>query len=103
MELQIKRDRVEIEVARDEWVGENSLQLRREDDALTRLRVVERLLSCPVAGEQQALLAHVPQRDREHPAQQAQHSVAEILVQMRDDFRVDARPEGVTSPLQENS
>ena len=68
--------------------SQQRFDLGREEQPVALPRPVERADPEPVAPEQQASLAFVPQRDGKLPAQPLEHSLLMLLPKMRDDFRV---------------
>src|SRR5262249_5900382 len=57
----------------------------------------KRLFAHPIACDEKALAALVPQREREHPVQAPDQFVAMIFVKMDDDFGVGMRAELMAS------
>jgi hypothetical protein len=75
----VDRERIEV-VADPAGRGERG-QLRGEGEAAARrLRVEERLLAEPVAGDQQLALAGVPDREGEHPLERVDHLLPVLLI-----------------------
>ena len=62
--------------------------------------VVERLDADPIAREEEAPGAGVPDREREHAAEALDARVSPLLVAVHDDFRVGVRPEPVPAALE---
>ena len=74
---------------------EQALQLGREQENVTALRVVERLHPEPVADDDSPPAAPVPDGDGEHPAQALDERVSVGLVEVRENLRVAARGKSV--------
>ena len=64
------------------------------------MRVEERLLSQPIAGQQESPLAAIPDRKSEHPAQVLEEPGALLLIEVHDHFRVGPRPKAVPPALE---
>ena len=92
---QIEIERLVVQLAGHARVAEQRLDLGPEDEALPPEVVVERLLSQPVAGDEEPLPARVPDGEREHSRQPLRQRVAPLLVSMDQHFGVAARPEDV--------
>ena len=88
-------ERLPVDRAIDLGQRENRLQLGRERDAAVDLRVVERLDAQAIAGQQQPLVPHVPDREREHAAQMVDAPRAVVLVEVDDRFGVAVGAERV--------
>ena len=71
-----------------------------EESRAARERVVEGLLSQPVAGEGELLVARVPERDGEDAVQLFDESLAPFEVRAEHHFGIAAGREGVTAPPQ---
>ncbi len=106
---QRRRDRVEgeiggdgpgVDLAREAGLLQHRLQLGGEGERPVRDAVVEGLDPEAVAGEQQAPLPGVPERDREHAPQPLEEAVAVLLVEMDEDLGVAVGGEPVPEPLQ---
>src|SRR5438105_4907025 len=76
---------------------QDRLQLRTEGAAVRCERVLERLDTQPVACQQQAAAAGVPEREREHPPQACQAVEAVVLIEMDDDLDVRLADEAVAA------
>ena len=83
VESEVRIERVQIDLA-----TRKGPKLRREGELVARCAIVERLDAEAVAGEHEASFARVPDRDREHPAQELDEAFPLSLVQVRDDLRV---------------
>ena len=95
-ELEIRVERVPVELSMRQADNVECLQLRREPDSPGSGRDVERLDAEPVAGEEQRLLGRVPDGEREHAAQPL-HALRPVLfVEMQDDLGVALSGEHVS-------
>ncbi len=81
-------ERVEIEFGLDGRMCEHRFRLRRPDQLAVKNAVIERLFAKTVAGDDQLFRTRVPERDREHPVEMIDKSVAIFLVKMRKDLSV---------------
>ena len=75
-------------------------KLGRELELAVVRAVVQRLDPVPVAREDEAPLARVPDRDREHPAQPFRETGSPLLVRVNQDLGVAVRAERVARTLQ---
>ena len=71
-------------------------ELRREGDAVLADRVVQRLLTDPIAGEQQSTPASIPQRKGEHAIHIRQEAVSPGFVPVYGYLNVRATGEAVS-------
>jgi hypothetical protein len=76
----------------DQFARQNRLDLGAKQQRIARARPVQRLDAEPIAHEQKALSAHIPEREREHPAEPLHTVVAPLLVRVDDRFRVALGP-----------
>ncbi len=106
---QRRRDRVEgeeggdgarLDLAREARLLEQRLELGGEGERALAQAVVERLDPEAVAGEQQALLALVPDRHREHAAQPLGEALAVLLVEVDEHLGVGGGAEAVAAALE---
>src|SRR5436305_7843306 len=74
-------------------LAEQGLELGREADPPLPEPVVERLDAEAVARQQQATLAPIPDREREHATQARHERRAVVEVEMQQDLGVAMRPE----------
>ena len=93
-------DRRGIDFARHARRREDRLELRSEDEPLRRVRVVEGLLSQPVARGEEAAARRVPDGEREHPVQARDAIRSPDRVRLEEDLAVGARREDVPGGLQ---
>ena len=94
---QIGVDPGEIGLARHQWAFQQRLDLGGKDQAAVRSVVVDRLDPEPVARDQDAVAAHVVQRERKHAAQMIDTGVTVVLVQMHDDFGIGIGAEAMAA------
>ena len=89
---QVMIERQGIEPARYDALGQGQqgLQLAGEDQAPAIVAIDQRLLAQPVAGQDQRAAGCVPDRQREHPAQQREHPRSLVLVEVNEDLGVAA-------------
>ena len=92
---EVQIERLVVQLARDGGVAEQRLDLGSEEEPIAAEVVVDRLLAEPVAREEQALPARVPDGEGEHPAQALGERVAPLLVTVDQDFGVAAGAEDV--------
>src|SRR5262249_3723222 len=97
---EIPGERVEVGPRALRKRGQKRRHLRGEAEVVVARSEIQRFLSGAIAGQHEALLFAIPDRDREHPAQTAHEVIAVLLVQMDDDLRVRARGEAVTASLE---
>ena len=74
------------------------MRLGAEPQGAVAMRVEQRLLAQPVAGDQQPAAPAVPEREGEHAAQPVDAVVAEVLVEVDDHLGVAAGAEPVPAP-----
>ena len=93
-----------VESPRDVGMGEERLRFGAEDDASARrLAIKERLLSHPVAGEDEPLPRNVPDPQGEHAVEVASEVGTMLLVQVDEALGVAFGPEDVASRLEPGS
>ena len=98
-EVQVGGDRLGIEASRHRGIGEQRLDLAPEHEPAARAPVVERLLSHPVAAEDEPRPALVPDGEGEHAVEAAGELGGwKVLGQVRDDLGIAARTELVPAP-----
>ena len=81
--------RLQVELARDLGPHQQCLHFGREEEAVWRVGVEQRLLACAIAGGDECMRALVVQRQREHAAQVRERVAAPLLV--RVERRLDVR------------
>src|SRR5215216_5473075 len=69
-------------------MGQQNFRLRSEEQRVVEHAPVKRLLSEAITRDQQTASAAVPQSEGEHAVQFADHSVAVLFVQVRQDLGV---------------
>jgi len=92
---QVEIQRLVVELARNGSVLQQRLDLAAEAEALLAEVIVEWLLAEAVAGEEEPLLARVPDGEGEHAGEALGQRVAPLLVAVNQDLGVAARPEGM--------
>jgi hypothetical protein len=90
---------VEVELARNLSIGEQSGQLRGEAEDAVPLGIEERLLAEPIAGHQEPAATRVPEGEGEHALELPDAVGAELLVEVDDHLGVAVRPERVAAAL----
>src|SRR5437764_4743330 len=91
VERQVRVQSVAVDVPREVRLAQQRLELRGEADASVPQLVVQRFDPEAIARKQQAALAPVPDRDREHAAQ-ARHEARPIMqVEVQQDLGVAVR------------
>src|SRR5262249_21617898 len=88
-------DPVRIEAPGQRRVGEESLDLRREPESPSVDRVEQRTDAEPIACEQQATPAPVPEREGELAVQALAERLAVLLVEVHEDLAVRVRVEAM--------
>jgi hypothetical protein len=90
--------RLGIEIAGHRVVGQERLQLAREEEPLARLRPVERLHPQSVAGQEEDVPLRVPEREGIHAVQAAEHGRPLLQVELQEHLAVavgnEAHPAG---------
>src|SRR6185369_12212623 len=69
-------------------MGEENFRLRSEEQRVVEDAPVKRFLSEAIARDQQTASAAIPQSEGEHAVELADHAVAVLFVQVRQDFGV---------------
>src|SRR5215217_2268403 len=69
-------------------MGQQNFRLRSEEQRVVKHAPVKRLLSEAIARDQQTASAAIPQSEGKHAVELADHSVAVLFVQVRQDFGV---------------
>src|SRR5439155_17997297 len=85
---QISGERVRIDLPRRKVLIEERRQFRTEIQSLPGVEVIKWLLAQPVSRQEKRLLAGIPKRKTEHPAQEAEHVDAVLLVEMDKRFGI---------------
>ena len=76
---------------------EETLDFRREQQALTDHRIVKRLLSETIAHREQPAVSSIPDGERKHPAQALDAAGPVLLEEMEYDLRIGLGAKPVTS------
>jgi hypothetical protein len=100
LEAEVIIERLPVQPTRHVFVLQDRLDLRREPQLAIAHVVVERLDADAVARDPQQLLARIPDRKREHPAQLLHRLDAVLLVRVDDDFRIRPALEQVPAPFE---
>src|SRR5438093_6502466 len=79
---------------------EHRLDLRSKDQRSVDVGIDERLLAEAVPREDEPTLLLVPQSDREHAAEPIDEVQTPLVVRVREDLGVAARPEDMAGPLE---
>jgi hypothetical protein len=98
--VEIAVDRGRLESKRDDARSQEGLEFGPEDEHAIPLVKIERLLTHPIAPEEQGLFALVPESKREHAPQMVDTPRPMLLVEMDDDFAVAIGLEGVSAVAQ---
>src|SRR5688500_9337704 len=78
-------------------MGQQNLRLRREEERVVKDAPVKRFLTETIAGDEQTAPFAVPQRERKHAVELADHAVAILFIEMRKHFRIGSAAEGVST------
>jgi hypothetical protein len=78
-------------------MAEQRLQLRAEDEAARRRRVVHRLDAEAVAREHELVALAIPDGEAEHAGERVDDGGAALFVEVHDRFGVARRREGVAA------
>src|SRR5437868_1398735 len=79
---------VEVQIWFDGRVRQQNFWLGSKEQGAIEDSPVERLLTEPIARNEQPLALFVPQRKGEHAVEMLDHVAAVFVVKMRQDFRV---------------
>ncbi len=91
--LEVPCERLRVRFRFDQAAGKDGAHFGREEEPVALLRIVERFDAEGVAREEAALLALVPECEREHAAQWLHAIRAVLFVEPEDHLRVAARVE----------
>ena len=94
------RQAARVNLPRNGGVGEDRLDLRTEDQPPMIVVVIERLLTDPVAREEQAVARLVPDGNGKHAIEAFQAIRPPFFIGMQDDFGVAVRAEHMAFRLQ---
>ena len=89
------RDGFQIHFPANDGMLQERFDFRAKDQRIADKNVVQRLLTNPVASQEELVFAFIPDRKGEHSTQPLNGALAFVLIKVDDDFGVTASPKSV--------